>query len=90
MLDPYGVLIVWGAFRRFAFGSPAVIESSPPMGALASRISCAARAACASLLCCGLGGADYAEEVFAPHFAEVVLGEAFGHEAAGEAGEVGG
>ena len=38
--DPYGVLFIeWGTFRGFACGSPAVIESSPPMGARASRNS---------------------------------------------------
>ena len=33
---PMGSCMWGGAVRRFACGSPAVIESSPPMGALAS------------------------------------------------------
>ena len=36
-LDPYGVPLLVGSFRRFAFGSPAVIKGSTPMGSPASR-----------------------------------------------------
>ena len=35
---PMGSCMWGGAVRRFACGSPAVIESSPPMGAQASRL----------------------------------------------------
>ncbi len=36
-LDPYGVPLLVGSFRGFAFGSPAVIKGSTPMGSPASR-----------------------------------------------------
>ena len=40
---PMGSCMWGGAVRRFACGSPAVIESSPPMGALASQCGFALR-----------------------------------------------